>query len=656
MYLDDVKLELSKIKSSKNLAVELTDEQLVALGEQVHKGYIFDKDSREDWEQRTAAIKEISQENMEEKYRNGHRVSNVKYPLIMESCIEFSSRLYPQIVAGDKAVKTAVIGSDMEDIKLKRSTNAAKFMNAYLLQVDDEFNKVIDKLIHMYPFLGLVYLKTYFDPICQRVKYVVCLPEKIIINENVQCLEKARRISYIADVYWQDIKSMVNKGLFVDVSKEDLMIQETEDPDPQICLIEQDCWCDLDGDGFPEPYIITIEEKSKKVLNIVHRIEDISKAPDGKIVEIEPQTRYIDFHCIPSPDGKFHSYGLGSLLLPINGSINTILNQLIDSGAIHNNQSGFIGSSLKLRNQDLIFDRNEWKVVNDAYGDGLANKIIPLPTKEPSQTLFALLQMLIQAGKDLVSVTDTLKGKNQTQNVPATTQLSTLEQSLQLHDAIKKRFFESLTRTYKVIYRLISQNVTQKYYAKIMDSQEAILKDDFNIDEFDVIPVADPSKSSVAQRTMKAQAVMQMPGGDNQAKIMYLLESMQFTPEEIQKLYPPPDPQAPPPPDIQKTLSEVSLNQAKTMEIAERLKLEQGEQLLRAKKQDKDSEEADSRIAESGYRSLKMMKDSEHNIKKLEADVELELVNKIYGRDKDAADALIKAETAKAKNTQSNKQ
>jgi hypothetical protein len=656
-----VALTLEAIKKSDNVAELLDDTELAEIASQVKRGYDTDLESRSEWQQRMDATLEIAKENMDEKIQNGMRLANVKYPLIMQACIEFSSRLYPQVLPDDKAVKSAVIGRDPNEDKVRKSQRQSQYVNAELLQIGDTFEPALDQLIHIYPLYGTVYQKIFYDVVSESIKFVTCLPDKVVVNENISSLSSARRITHVIDTYWQDILSNMRKGLYTECDEEEFLgfnSNDPNDPDPQICLLEQHCWFDLDEDGFSEPYIVTSHEKTGKVLRIFPRIEKVLKNKEGKVYRIIATEYFIDYHYIRSPDGKFHSMGLGHLLLPLNATINSLINQLIDSGALYSAQNGIIGSSLKLRNQDLTFTRNEWKIVQDTFGQDLRSKIIPLPTKEPSAVLLQMLQLLIEAGKDLISTTDLMKGKGPTQNVPATTQLSMLEQGMKVHHAVLKRFYSSLKRCYKRVYELISEHGKNSVYRRVLDDEEADIKADFDLNSFDIIPVSDPNQSSMGQKMMKAEAAIQLPGGDMYEKVKYALESLNFTPEEIDKINPKPPENVPPPPEAQEKMANTRLLEMKTKEIADRLGLESNEQLLKARDLDIKEKEADSRIEEAGYRSWKMIKDHETARQKTEIEAykaEKDTAELLHNRERDTADLMIRAKDVKNKENQKKK-
>jgi chaperonin GroES len=276
---------------------------------------------------------------------------------------------------------------------------------------------------------------------------------------------------------------------------------------------------------------------------------------DGKsVAKIKPTQMYTKFGFIPNPDGSFYDIGFGVLLGPINESVNTLINQLIDSGSLANLQSGFIGKSLKIKMGDAKFSPGEWKPVN-ATGDDLRKQIVPLPAKDPSSTLFQLMGTLVTSGKELASVAEIFTGKMPGQNTPATTTMATVEQGMKVFTAVYKRIYRSLAQEFKKVFLLNKTYIDPNKYVAIID--ETIGPDDFDSDSYDICPGADPSAISQSEKLMKAQGLMEMlpmvPGMLDPVKVFSRVLEAQEQPnwqelftQEIQQSGqlppPPPDP------------------------------------------------------------------------------------------------------------------
>jgi chaperonin GroES len=278
-------------------------------------------------------------------------------------------------------------------------------------------------------------------------------------------------------------------------------------------LVEQHTWLDLDEDGVKEPYVVTFHKSSKKVLRIAPRfaVDGIvireDKDKKAKLVRIEPVEFYTKYGFIPNPESRIYDLGFGHLLGPINESVNTIINQLVDAGTLANLQAGFIGKGLRMKMGDQPMRPGEWKAVN-ATGDDIKKQLFPLPTKEPSQTLFNLLGTLITSGKELASVAEIFVGKMPGQNTPATTTMATIEQGMKVFTAIYKRVYRSLQEEFKKLYRLNSVYLDPQTMVLVLD--EPVGPEDFTKEGYDICPGADPTAVSSTERLLKAQGLLEL--------------------------------------------------------------------------------------------------------------------------------------------------
>jgi chaperonin GroES len=249
---------------------------------------------------------------------------------------------------------------------------------------------------------------------------------------------------------------------------------------------------------------------------IIYRIvaryfeDSIERADNGEIIRINPEQYFTKYGFIPSPDGGFYDLGFGTLLGPLNDSINTIVNQLIDAGTMSNTGGGFLGRGVKIKGGDYTFKPMEWKRV-DSTGDDLRANIFPLPVREPSAVLFQLLQMLITYGERIAGATDIMTGVSPGQNTPAETSRTTVEQGMKVFNGIFKRTWRAMKEEFQKLYRLNqlylpSDPVEFEYNNEL----SFVLPDDYSMDMKLVKPAADPNVVSDSQRQMQAQAVLQL--------------------------------------------------------------------------------------------------------------------------------------------------
>lgn len=646
-------LKLKDIQNSDNVAELLEDTQLAEISQQVISGYDIDKDSRAEWEETIEDAMGIAKQVMEQKNHPWPGASNVKFPLITKGSIDFASRMLPEIIKNDKVVKVSTTGADPEGVIARRAKRVQDHMSFQLLKQTDDWEESTDRILHVLPVLGTVFKKTFYDEIEERPVSQMCLPNKVVVNYNAESLEKARRVTHEFTVSSNDIVERIRAGLYVDCDVDQLKAAEgfEEDTyDPPIDLIEQHCWLDLDEDGYKEPYIVIVHKTSRKVLRIVERFNKVKKKKNGEIKRITPIQYFTDYHFLKSPDGGFYSVGFGTLLYPLNNSINTLLNQLIDSGTLHNQQSGFIGRGLRIKGGEIKASMGSYKVVDAASGSSLRDNIFPLPTKEPSKVLFELLGLLIDIGRDLTSTNEALEGKAPAQNVAATTMLTLVEQGMKVYNAITKRIFRSLKQELLKIYDLNRRFLTDEEYQRVLNDPRVSVKDDYEITSYDVLPVADPNMASDAQRNAKAQALMGIPGLDPYETSKYFLESLQLDQKLIDKLLPKPNPNAPPPAEVLKAQAEAERAKAQAQEAMAKASEVQAKIQLEERKLMGQEQFMQAQMQEMMARIAKMESDAKQNAAKLQLagldkahEIEMDMQEMAHKREKDKADIAVKA-------------
>lgn len=510
--------QLDKLLESINIADELDDEELVTIGANAFAGYDADERSRAEWAECLEDWLKLAKQTPEEKSYPWKNASNVKYPLLSTAAMQFAARAYPALVPSDnKIVKGRVIGKDPTGEKLAKADRISTYMSYQLTDEMDGWEEDMDKLLIMLPIVGTVFKKTYWNKAKKANCSILIHPKNLVVNYWAKSLKDAERISEVIEMSPRILKERQLKKIFLDI---DLGSAPTpidpskpsppaNDETTPYIIIEQHTYLDLDKDGYPEPYIVTFHKDSRKVLRIAARWDSESLETDdkGKTIGITPVEYYTKFGFVPNPDGGFYDIGFGVLLGSLNESVNTLINQLIDAGSLANLQSGFIGKGLRMRMGDYRMQPGEWRTVN-ATGDDLKKQIVPLPAKDPSETLFKLMGSLISSGKELASVAEIFVGKMPGQNTPATTTMATIEQGMKVFTAVYKRLYRSLGQEFKLLYRLNKVYLEPETYAAIVDT--TIGPDDFNNASYDVCPNADPSAISQTERLMKAQGLMEL--------------------------------------------------------------------------------------------------------------------------------------------------
>lgn len=620
-------LTIDELKKSVNVAELLSDDKLARIAGECVRGYDIDEDSRESWKSTVKDAMDIAMQVMEEKSFPWQNASNIKFPLITQASIDYASRTIPEIIQNEYIVKINVEGLDSDGAKYRRATRVADYISYDLVCRSPDWVEGMDKLLQILPVLGTVFKKTYYSDIERRNCSDLCSPDKICVNYGVQSLESARRVTHLLTFYQNDIITRQRKGIFLEKFDNGKPLEAkslssngegiaNDDCDKPLTFLEQHCWLDLDEDGYKEPYIVTLHKDSKQIFRIVSRFKSVELNKNNKVVQIVPEQYFTDYHFIRSPDGGFYSMGFGSLLLPLNNAINSLINMLIDSGTLNTVQGGIIGKGIRLKNGELQFKMGRWQYLDCASGDDISKQIFPWPTKEPSQTLFQLLGLLMQVGKDLTSSTDILNGKQPAQNVAGYTASQLIEQGTKVFIAINKRVYRSLKKEYQKLLELYSKHTSNKDYQNVLDDPEADTKTDFDLSDLNIYPIADPSLSTASQKISRAGMVQQLRTVDPREADIYFLESMQLDQSTIDRLLPKQDPNAPPPPDVQKVMAEIAQIQITGQNIQAQIALQAQKMQLDQVQMQQNIKESEARIANYAQLISKSQQDALHNLRK----------------------------------------
>ena len=528
-----------------NIAELLHEDDLYKIGHDVHEEFTADLLSRSAWEKRTEESMKLALQVAEAKSFPWPNASNVKFPLITIAALQYHARAYPVLVNGDTPVRCRVIGDDPDGMKERRAERIENHMSYQILEVDEDWEEDTDRVLITQPIVGCAFKKTYYHPTKRRPQSDYILARDLVVNYWTKSLEQAPRVTHVQYMTKNEIYERVARGLFcemtevtpVSIPQSNLQLtqnkaqgmeapQSTDSSTPYE-ILETHKFIDFDQDGYAEPYIVWVRRDTKQVLRIVARFFDqsIERNDSGKILSIKAEQYFTKYPFIPSPDGGFYDLGFGVLLGPLNQSIDTIINQLVDAGTMSNTAGGFLSRGIKMRGGNYNFAPLEWKHV-DSTGDDLRKGIVPLPVREPSQVLFTLLGMLINYGERIGGSVDILVGQNPGQNTAAETTRTMAEQGMKIFSGIFKRTYRSLKQEFRKLYRL-----NQLYLEDEVDFQSDkgefnISADDYNGPVSDISPSADPNIISDSQKMQQAQAILQLatttPGVNiRQAQIMY---------------------------------------------------------------------------------------------------------------------------------------
>lgn len=574
---------LDRWSKSPNLANEMEpgtdypdidENELQRLGMRVKLEFDIDENSRADWMTKTKDAMDLAMQIAQPKLYPWPKASNVIFPLMTTASMQFAARAYPAIVAGRDIVRGTVIGDDSGRPKMVngqpvmgpngapvwdeapgakqiRATRIGDHMSFQLIDEQPEWEVETDLMLVRLPMVGCEFRKSYFDPAKGRNASMLVSALNLVVNYKAKSLETAPRITEKLELYPLEIKERERAGTFREIRYTNSPDASGDEDAPQKFL-EQHRWWDLDGDDFPEPYIVTVHEASAQVVRIVARFDlDGVKynATRGRIVRIEPIHFYTKYDFIPNPDGGIYGVGFGQLLKPINESINTTLNMLIDSGHLANTGGGFIGKGLSMNAGSMRFQAGEWKQVN-ATGQTVRESIVPLPIKEPSMVLFQLLGMLIDAGKEIAAIQNVLSGDADSvgANASPTTVLALIEEGMKVYTWIYKRIHRALKAELHKLYELNRKYLNEETSYRVGSDWKTITRADYEKGA-GVEPVSDPTMVTNMQKLGRAQILLPLKDDvrmNFQEITTRLFQAASI--DNIPKLY---NPNPQPPPEVQ---------------------------------------------------------------------------------------------------------
>lgn len=629
-------LDLKDIVSSVNIASELDDQKLIDIGNRVVNGFKADEDSMAEWLSDVKRVEELASLHSRKKSTPLPNSANVKLPIITKACYEFSSTTYPEIVKDDRVVQAYIIGKDVDGTKSTAAKKVTEFMNFQLLIDQQDWELDLNRLLVMLALVGFVCKKTYYDPVCDKIKSIMCDPKELIINSNSKSLEDAPRISQILHLRLNDLIEKKNKKVnkvpvFLEAPVKELEEQSAGDYlDKPIDLIEQHCKLDLDEDGYSEPYIVTVIKDSGKVLRIVARYtkEDIHKE-DGRVCYITPIKCFVDFHFLPSPKGKFQSVGFGLLLLHLTDSANSCINQLLDAAQLSNMRGGYRDARLKIiASGNSLHDPGEWKDVKVQTGATLKDGLLPIDYKEPSSVMYQLLGLLIDVSRDLTSSAEINNGTQSSENAKTGATIALQNEGKKMVNSINKGLYRSLTVEFRQLFALnglyldkyTKRNISTKQYnvGAILE----VSQDDFDVTKVTMYPVADPSLSSAQQKLANAQTILSfMQAGlniDRDKATKFILAQTNIP--DIEALMPDPNQPAPPNPEAIKIQADIQ-NMSETNKLkAHELDLRGQELELQSRKVEAEIKEIEASAVE--HLAKASSEDTKHTLQDLKIQID----------------------------------
>ncbi len=467
-----------------NLAEIIDDAELVEIGHAVVREFEIDEAARSGWVTDAKVALEAASQSVKAKKNYPYpNASNVKYPLLTTSCIQFAARAYPAIVRGDEVIDAKPMGEDPQGEKAKRAARSVAFANDQLIYTCTEWEIGTDMLLHALPAIGAGFRKVYWDSTLRRPRLDYVSAIDVTMPIDAPSMELTPRITHRIEKYPYEIESLTRGENPAWLECE--YVSDPSDTQARQCFLEQCRYIDLDKDGLSEPYVVTVHKDTSKVVRIdpafdvqdvhVQRYREASDDGMGalrtSVVAIKRRLPWVDYTFLPDPKGGAYGMGFGQLLASLSDVIDTTINELIDAGHMANTNTGFLSSAVKTRSGDIEVKPNTFRTLPGAMN--VKDAIYRMEFPGPSQTLFNMLEFLIATAKDITSVKDVLTGEAPGTQ-PATSTLALIEQGLQVFSAIYKRIYRSMTREFELLYELNARYLDDEVYNKFLDAQPPV--------------------------------------------------------------------------------------------------------------------------------------------------------------------------------------
>ena len=518
-----------------NLAEVLDPGVLQQISSELMPLFEADQGSRKDWEEQYGKGLKLLGFTFDERTRPFKGAAATTHPLLTEAIVQFQAQALKELMPADGPVRTRVLGKVTRE-KLMQADRVRDVMNYQITSVMEEYTPDFDQLLFYVGYGGSAFKKVYYDEDRDRMVSKLILPDNLYIPYNgSSVMSECPRITHVVPMSVNDYRKAVLRGQYLDTAEErstadegNNIIQKETDrvtkitpnaDDEEMELLEFQIDYDLEGfehmdeDGEPTglrlPYIITIDRTSGSTIGVRRNWNESD--------ELFRRKQYYVHYMLVQGLG---SYGLGFLHLVggLSQAATSALRQLLDAGTLVNLPAGFKAKGARIMNDDVPLQPGEFRDI-DAGGVELSQTLMPLPYKEPSQTLFALLGFCADAGRRLASVTDMQVGDSN-QNAAVGTTIALLEKGGQVMSAIHKRLHYSQRIEFNLLAKGFGEYLPDEYPYDVPGETRSIKRKDFD-ERIDVLPVSDPNIFSVAQRITMAQTQLQLAQSAPQMHNMY---------------------------------------------------------------------------------------------------------------------------------------
>ena len=523
--IDGLEIEINpgdEADFDSNLAEEMDDRQLSTLAGELLEDYDNDINSRKEWLTTYVNGLKLLGLNYEERSEPWQGACGVTHPLLMESAVKFQSETIMETFPAAGPVKTVILGKETVE-KNEASVRVASDMNYELTEVMREYRPEHERLLLSLCLSGNAFKKIYFDPSMDRQTAVYIPAEDIIVSYGTSNLESAERVTHRMRKTQNELRRLQVAGFYrdVDLGEPTVIMDEVEKQkakdqgfaasvDTRFQLLEMHVDLDLDGyadededgnaTGIALPYVVTMEKGTNTILAVRRNWLEDDKLKARR-------QHFVHYGYIPG--FGFYYFGLIHLIGGHARAATSLIRQLVDAGTLSNLPGGLKARGLRIKGDDTPISPGEFRDV-DLPSGAIRDNILPLPYKEPSQVLAALMDKIVADGQRFAATGD-LKVSDMSSQSPVGTTLAILERMLKVMSAVQARIHYSMKQEFKLLAAIIRDNTPDEYdYEPETGSRKAKRSD---YDMVDIIPVSDPNASTMSQRVVQFQAVLQLSAG-----------------------------------------------------------------------------------------------------------------------------------------------
>ena len=547
-----------------NLAEFLPDEVLDEMGADLSQKYQDYQMGRKEWERSYTQGLDLLGFKYDMRTEPFQGASGATHPVLAEAVTQFQALAYKELLPADGPVRTAVIGAPSEE-KTKQAQRVKDFMNYELMEKMKDYEPDFDQMLFYLPLAGSAFKKTYYDELSKKAVSKFVPADDLIVPYTATSLDDAEAIIHRVKVSKNELRKQQVAGFYLDIDlgsprqvEDDVEKKERElegvsktKNDDLYTLLE--CHVNLDLEGFEDvgtdgptgiklPYIVTIDEGSRKVLSIRRNF----KPEDPKKNKIQ---YFVHFKFLPGLG--FYGLGLIHMIGGLSRTATAALRQLLDAGTLSNLPAGFKQRGVRVQDDATAIQPGEFKDV-DTPGGNLKDAFVFLPYKEPSQTLLQLMGIVVQAGQRFASIADMQVGDGNQQAAVGTT-VALLERGSRVMSAIHKRLYVGLKQEFKLLAKIFGESLPPEYPYDVPGASRNIKATDFDA-RVDILPVADPNIFSMSQRVSLAQEQLRLATSNPQMHNMYMAYRGMYEAigvKDIDRVLPPPPPNMPKDPAIE---------------------------------------------------------------------------------------------------------